>query len=212
MPAPWPRGAQLRIVGELHGSQCINVMHFATNTVVNDGPPLDAILLQLAQAMLQCAVDVLLPAVTQDYRLIKVDARQVHPVSGDPIEAVAPANSVGQLGVTSVSFAASLAQVRTGGGGRSGRGRMFLPPPGEAQIAQSDIDGPTLALIAAFLACVAGKFIGAGATEAWRLGVLSQKKINDVLPPFDNRFREALTLAAVSTVAVMRSRKKGVGA
>src|SRR5690242_9991744 len=117
MAAPWAAGAECRIVGNLHGSQCINVFHFATNTVINDDDNLDDLLLQLAQAMLECAVETLLPAVTSDYTLVHVDAKRIAPVRSDPMIATAPAGSVGQRGPTSVSFAASLMNIRTGGGG-----------------------------------------------------------------------------------------------
>lgn len=212
MPAPWSHGARVRIVGEIHGSQCINVMHFATNQVISDNPgELDEQLLQLAQAMLECCVETLLPAVTSDYKLIQVDAARVAPVPSDPIIATAPGDSVGQLAPTSVSFAASLVHIRTGGGGRSGRGRIFLPPPGEAQMTASSIDPGTLLLITEFLLCVGGKFMGAGATTPWLLGVLSQKILANNVANFDAAFRLATSLNPVSNTALLSSRKKGHG-
>lgn len=213
MPAPWVGGAQGRILGELHGQQTVNVMNFATNSAQFATPiGVDTLLLQLAQALLDCALTTLLPAVTQDWKVIQCDARRIAPTASDPILATAPAMSVGQLGVTSVSFAASLLSVRTGGGGRRGRGRLFLPPPGEAQIAQSAVDAGTLILIAAFAACLADKFMGAGATSDWRLGVYSRTNDAAAGGTFDNSFREATSLNPVATLAVMRSRRIGQGA
>ena len=213
MAAPWNAGAVARIVGELHGSACINVIHFATNAQINDDDNLDDVLLELAQALLECAIETLLPAVTQDYRLIQCDAKRIHPVASDPIVATAPAGSVGSLGVASASFISSLVNVRTGGGGKRGRGRMYLAPAGEAQTTNSAIDGPTMELIAAFLACLAGKFLGPNATTAWRLGVFSQKQFKEVVGGgFDNAFRVATSLNPKADVACMRSRKKGHGA
>lgn len=212
MAAPWARGAQCRIVGRLHGSEVINVFHLATNTVVLDGGPLDDLLLQLAVAMLACAVDTLLPAVTQDYTLVQCDAQTIFPSRSDPVIATAPANSVGALGPTSVSFAASLVNIRTGGGGRRGRGKKFLPPPGEAQIANSLMDNPTLTLLTAFLECLAGKFTGAAPTTDWVLGVYSKTTDDAVGGTFDNSFRPATQLSPVAELATMHSRKVGVGA
>ena len=211
MPAPWSGVAQCRIVGRLHGSECVNVFHLATNTVINDGNQLD-LLLALATAMLACAIEKLLPAVTQDYTLVQVDAKLLHPTESDPVIATAPANSVGALGPVSASFIASLVNIRTGGGGRRGRGKKFLPPPGEAQSANSVMDNPTLVLLTEFLLCVAGKFTGAGATEAWRLGVMSFTRKKELGGTFDNSFREATQLSPTQTLAVMRSRKLGHGA
>lgn len=212
MPAPWARGAEARIVGEIHGQRTVNVFHFGTNNIVDDGGTLDELLLQLAQALLECARDTLLPAVSQDWKMLFCDAKGIAPTPTDPIVATALPTDVGQLGVTSVSFASSLVHIRTGGGGRSGRGRKFLPPPGEAQIANSDIDAPTLLLLAAFLACIATKFMGPDPEADWTLGVLSRKGFNNTPGNFDNSFRVATSLNPVATAAVMGTRKKGRGA
>lgn len=212
MAAPWVAGAQGRIIGEIHGQQTVNVMHFATNDQIADEGALDTILLQLASAMLDCVITVLLPGVTQDWKAIRCDAKRIYPAVSDPIVATADAGAVGELGVTSVSFAASLVNIRTGGGGKTGRGKMFLPPPGEAQVTQSAIDPGTLTLITAYLACVAGKFMGANPTTPWHLGVLSRKVLGGVGGNFDNAFRPATSLNPVADLAVIRSRRKGHGA
>lgn len=208
MPAPWVAGAQARILGTLHGQQTVNVMHFGTNSQIADQAQLDTLLLQLAAAMLDCVLTVLLPAVTSDWTVISCDAKRILPTPSDPQIATAPANSIGELSPASVSFAASLVNIRTGGGGKRGRGRVFLPPPGEAEVAASGIDGPTLTLITAYLTCVAGKFMGVGATTDWKLGVLSMKRLSEALGTFDNSFREATNLNPVANLSVMRSRKK----
>lgn len=211
MPAPWVAGAEARIIGELHGSACINVFHFATNDTIDDEGELDTLLLQLAQALLECAVETLLPAVTSDYRLIRCDAKRIYPVASDPIVATASPDEVGELGPTSVSFASSLMSLRTGGGGRRGRGRKFLPPAGEANITASGLDEATLLLIAAFATCLAGKFIGASPETVWRLGVYSRTNDAELAGTFDNSFRQVVSINPVADVAVIRSRRKGRG-
>jgi hypothetical protein len=211
MAAPWARGAQARIVGKIQGQDCINVFHFATNTVVNDGPPLDTLLLQLAEALLDCAVTTLLPGVTSDYSLVQCDAKMISPAHGDPIIATANPGSVGQRGATEVSFASSLVNVRTGGGGRRGRGRMFLPPAGEADITNSALDNATILLITAFLTCMAGKFLNVDKTTDWTMGVLSPTTLKAAGGTFDNSFRVVTSFNPVADVAVMRSRRKGKG-
>lgn len=207
MPAPWVAGAQARIIGEIHGQETVNVLNFATNSAIADQGALDTLLLQLAAALLDCAVTTLIPAVTQDWKVIRCDARRISPTPSDPIIATANAGEVGDLSATSVSFAASLLNVRTGSGGRRGRGRIFLPPAGEAQIANSAIDAGTLTALAAFAACLAGKFIGPSATTDWRLGVLSRKNLTSTGGTFDNSFREATSLNPVAKVSCLRSRK-----
>jgi hypothetical protein len=212
MPAPWAAGAQVRIIGQIHGQETINVINFATNSVINDDFSGLQLLKDLANAVAQCVQEALIGAVSSNWVFNRCDVKKLSPTVGDAIDSDPPTSVIGSLSATSVSFAAALVRISTGGGGRSGRGRMFLPPPGESEISASEIDPATLLLIAAFCACMATKFIGASAETPWRLGVLSRKKVNDVLPPFDNRFREAVALTPVSTVAIMGSRKKGRGA
>lgn len=212
MPAPWVAGAQARIHGTIHGQQTVNVLNFGTNAAILDGPALDVLLLELAAALLDCALTTLLPAVTIDWTLVSCDAKRIYPTPSDPIVSTAPANSVGGKSVTSVSFAASLLSLRTGGGGRKGRGRLFLPPPGEAEMLQSGIDAGTMTAIAAFAACLAGKFLGGSPTTSWRLGVLSRKTAGPTNSAFDTGFRVLTSLNPVANCAVMRSRRKGHGA
>lgn len=211
MPTIFSSGAQLRIVGEIHGTETVNVLHFGNVIEEFDSETIAAQLLALANAMLACVVDALLPALTSDWRVKYVDAKLVYPNPTDPQIALAPAESVGEGGPASTSFIASLISVRTGGGGRRGRGRMYLPPVGEPQITASSIDPGTVALLAVFAACVAGKFIGAAATENWRFGVLSRTNLAGNPAAFNASFREATTLTPDSVAASLRSRKKGVG-
>lgn len=204
--------AQVRIVGELQGQECINVFHVASTQVFVDFESWQTALLALAQAMLECAVTTLLPAVTSDYRLVQCDAQMLAPTKTDLFVATALPGNVGELGPTSVSFAASLVNIRTGTGGRRGRGKKFLPPPGEAQVANSLIDDPTLVLIAAFLACVATKFVGSTPSADWHLGVLSEADRKAPGGTYLNAWREAHSLNPVASLAKMGSRKKGKGA
>jgi hypothetical protein len=211
MPSPWSGGAQARIIGRIHGQETVNVLHFATNSVINDQGSLDTLLLQLAEALRDCVVEFLLPAVTQDWTFVQTDAKRIAPSTSDPILATGVPGNVGQLGVASFSFASTLVNVRTGQGGKSGRGRMFLPPAGEAQTQNSLVDGPTLVLIAAFTACVATKFMGANPETDWHLGVLSRKKLTAVGGSFDTAFQIATSLNPVAEAAIMSSRKVGRG-
>lgn len=212
MPAPWVGIAQVRIVGSIQGEDCVNVMHFGTNNQVFDDPSqLDTILLQLAEAMLECAIQTLLPAVTIDYTLRHVDAKRILPTPGDPIIATAPADSHGEMGAVSVPFIASLMSIRTGGGGRRGRGRIFLPPPGEPQITASAIDPGTLQALAEFALCLAGKFLGANPSSGWTMGVLSTKNLHEIGGDMNNSFRTAVSLNPNAEVKRMSSRQKGKG-
>lgn len=207
----WARGAQCRIVGEIHGQQTVNVMHFVTDQVANDQGQLNTILLQLAEAMRDCVVEFLLPAVTSDWRFVRTDAKEIHPTKTDPIVVSGTPAQVGELSAASHSFAASLVNVRSGIGGRRGRGKIFLPPCGEGQTANSLIDEPTLVLLAAFTACVATKFMGTTPESEWHLGILSSKDLKAAGGTFNGAFRLADSLNISAEAAVMRSRRRGHG-
>jgi len=211
MAAPWAQGALVRVVGKLQGQDYINVLHFATNTQIQDPQQLAALLVALATAILECLVANLLPAVTSDFTLEGVEARDIFPTPSDPVFVAAGANSVGALSPASTSFEATLIEIRTGIGGRKGRGRNFWPPVGENQTTNSLLEQGAVDNFAAMITCIAGKFIGVGATTDWRLGVLSRKDMGS--PPiagnFNTAFREALSMQVKRDVSVMSSRKKG---
>jgi hypothetical protein len=198
----------------MHGQETVNVMHFATNIVINDNPGPNPLLLQLAQALLDCAITTLLPGVTSDWRLVKTSATIVAASTGDfsdTVDATAPAASIGAKGAASVSFMASLVDLKTGKGKKRGRGRIFLPPPGEPEIALSEIDPATLVLITNFCLCMAGKFLGASPTTDWRFGVYSRTDSGGSFGNFNTAFREIVQMSPRGTLAVIGRRKKGRG-
>lgn len=214
MPAPWNAHAVARIIGEIHGQQTVNVLHFATNSALGGGADI-ALLILLAQAIMQCVETVLLPAVTQDWNVSAVDAQYLGTVIGgtttDPVVEGPAGPGIGGLGPTSVSFAASLMQLRSGVAGKSGRGRSFLPPPGEAQVAQSTIDDPTLTLLVQFANCLISKFVGIGASTDFRLGVYSRKLGGGVFANFNAAFFEVKQITFSNKLAVIGRRKTGHG-
>lgn len=214
MPAPWNAHAQGRIIGEIHGQQTVNVMNFATNSALGGGADV-TLLIALAAAILQCVETVLLPAVTQDWNVTAVSTQYIGTVlpsaSSDPYIVGPTGPGVGELGPTSVSFAATLVHLRSGQHGRNGRGRLFLPPPGEAQVASSTIDDPTLTLMVAFLNCLLGKFVGPSHTEDFELGVWSRKLQGASFTNFDNSFFPVKTMDVANKLAVIGRRKVGRG-
>lgn len=210
MAAPWSHGAQVRIIGQMHGQNTVNVLNFATNTVVNDGD-FGAILQALAEAIQDCILTTLLPAVTSDWRFVRVEAYMIYPQRSNPIIVSGTPANVGELSATSVSFASSLVIVRSLQGGRSGQGRWFLPPPGEDEMQSSLINDATLVLLATFLACVAAKFMGTSPSTDWRLGVLSRKQAGPTNAQFDTGFHLATGLNPKAEAAVLVSRRLGNG-
>lgn len=212
MPRPWAAGARVRVVGRLSGQLTNNVMHFATNTVINDPVALNQLLQQLAQAVHDCIRDAMLPFATNDWKFESVEATGIYPTLTDPVSVTNAANAVANGNPQGVGFASALISIRTGTGGKSGRGRIFAPPGGENVATAGTWDPAFLALVAQFCACMAGKFIGAGHTTPWFIGVLSRKVLRGGPMLFDDAFREAISLEPESVIAQMGTRKLGRGA
>lgn len=209
---PFARYCQARIIGEIQGQQHINVLNFGTDEAAADDAALVDLLLLLATALISCAVDNLMDAVTSDFRFVASDAKQLHPVMSDVVEDALGPGLIGQATPVSMSTTATLMSIRTGGGGKRGRGHIFLPPPGEGETTNSSIVGqlPNDAL-ANFLICLRNKFIGPNKTTAFTLGVLSRKHLKDNPGDYAGAFRPATNLAIDTQLTTLRSRKVGHG-
>lgn len=203
---------QVRILGTNHAGQTVNVLNFGqTVTIFDDFDALSNFLTTLAEAMMECVVDALIPALPSDWVLNGVDARQIKPTISDPVIVRPETVTVGSLTASEPGQIAQLLAIYTGTGGRRGRGRIFLPPPPEGGVDQSSLTSAQLALLVAFGTCLATKFIGSGRTFAGALlGVFSRVDMaasNNI----NTAFRQASKITVRGDVATMRSRKKGVG-
>lgn len=202
---------QARLVGNIHGQETVNVLNFGSDEAAADNDALVAILVQLATQILLCVTSQFMSAVTEDWTVSHVETKQLYPTASDPVQVSAAPATNGNLAPTNVSFAATLVNIRTGGGGRRGRGRIFLPPMGDASITNSVLDDATAGgFLTGFLECMSDKYIGPSKTENQTLGVLSRKAIATGTAPLD-ALRPATTLEANQKVSVLRSRKVGHG-
>jgi len=216
MAAPWSLGAQIRIRGMIHGQETVNVLHFASNSVESDVQAPSPLLVALIAAVVDCIITALLAGVTSDWRFIDCEGRLVHnsggsPTGPDPVIQTAPPNTVGTLSAASVSFASSLVNLRSGVGGRSGRGKMFLPPPGETESTGGVMTSDASTALTAFLTCMAGKFGGSSPTTDWRWGVFSRKLGGTKYQTFDAGFFPVAVASPSTTLAVISRRKIGHG-
>lgn len=209
MPAgSWGHIAECRVVGEIHGSRTQNVYHFATDLTGWDAgfPPQP--LVDLGAAMLTCIRTTLLPVVSVDWKLVHIETQAFFPVLTDTVITTALPTDVGQRGATNVSFCSLQFNLKTGVGGRRARGRKFLPPPGDGDITNSEIDDAVLLLLATFLLCIAEQFMGATPDSNWNLGVFSRKDATGVGANANTGFRLVGSLNPVANPAVMGTRKR----
>lgn len=203
---------QVTVRGKLEGQDCMNVLSFqcvhATANVEVD----------LLLALLSCYITHLVPILVGQYSIESVRGKQVAPILGPEIE-VTPTESMVAAGAGTgdglPSTSSAHISIHTTRGGRSGRGRMFIGGLVKADTVMSNIsaESPTWDGIAAFIACLATKFIGTGFDVAQRfeLGVMS-RKIGGAKPPFlATGFAGCTSLVAHRDIGTTRSRKVGHG-
>ena len=207
----YTRILQARLIGQLHGQQTVNVLNFGSDEAAADNAALIAILVQLATSIIACVTSTLLGGITQDWTAVSVEAKQLFPTPSDPSVVAFGANTVGLHGPTNVSFAAVLVNMRTGGGGRRGRGRIFLPPPGDAAQTNSLLSDTTTGdFYRSFLTCMMNKYAAPDGTEDQDLIVLSRKAIATGTAPLDAG-RPVTSMTVNTAISCLRSRKVGHG-
>jgi hypothetical protein len=193
------------IKGSLHLQETNNVLHFGFTG-------LEPNYLQLITDIIDCIFTTLRPAVSEDWKLEMVSAQQLWPVRLDPIEKTPDAVTQGTGLPGGVSFSAYLIRVRTGLGGRTNRGRMYIAGTIENDVNLSRLTDSGLAKVVAFAACMVGKFVTTPtSTKAFEIGVLSRKELAAPLANEQVAFTEATSLVAVREVKSMRSRQIGHG-
>lgn len=210
-------------IGEIHeitvyGTQelqlVLNVLHVRVDAAVNDMET------DVLKAILDCYVDLLMPHAGSNWQLGGVRGKQVAPVLG-PIYEYIPETTVGlqgeETGDTLPSHISVCINIHSTRGGKSGRGRIFIPgiPEGATSgsvIAPTNIYWTTLL---AFIACLAGKLIHVNeplGSNFVSLGVLS-RKLGAAKPPYNvNQFAAATRLVPRKYVGSSNSRKIGRGA
>lgn len=207
----YTRILQARLIGQLHGQQTVNVLNFGSNQAAADNAALIAILVQLATQIILCVTSTLLGGITEDWTAESVEAKQLYPTPSDPSVVSFGAGTVGLHGTTNVSFSAVLVNLRTGGGGKRGRGRIFLPPPGDAAQTNSLLSDTTTAdFYESFITCMMNKYGGSAGTEEQEIGVLSRKAIATGTAALD-ALRPVTSMEVNTAISCIRSRKVGHG-
>lgn len=201
------------VEGRQESQQCLNVWHFRTRTSVDDME------LRVLKACMECVLTVLRPIMGSNYQLVKVRGKRVSPDLGPIVEVFPePTDEVqGESeGDTLPSYSSLLVNIHTTRGGRSGRGKMYIAgvPEGATTGSYAETTNPYWIGIAAFLACLAGKFIKANeplGTNDVEFGVMS-RKIGGLKPPYLlTGFASATKFIPNNVLSTTRSRKVGKG-
>lgn len=215
MPTPAAAGEIHEVTLECRqeGQQVMNVLHFRADT------PVDDMEIRLLRALVECLLTVLLPSAASTLQYVRAVGKRVAPDLGPVYEIGQNAGDVVQgaaEGDALPTFVSVCANIHTTRGGRSGRGRMFIPGVPEASSQGSFIQttNPYWGVILAYVACVASKFINVGeplGTNQVSLGVMS-RKIGGPKPPYNpDGFAYATRIVPINRLASTLSRKVGRG-
>ncbi len=197
---------QVVIKGSLHGQETNNVLHFGTNAV-------NPAYLQLLLDIIDC-LRTNKAMFSDAFKVEKLTARELFPVPLDEIEQTPSPVLIGDGLGALPSFNAALMSLSTGLGGRSNRGRLFMPGVVTSDTSMSKFTASGLAKWQAFLACMIGKFVGAAAdvdSKVFNWGVLSRKNSGVNYATAGAGFNRIRTATAKDVIATMHSRKLGVG-
>jgi hypothetical protein len=199
---------ELRIRGVNHAGITNNVLYFGQTVDIFDDPDaLNTFLLSLANAMLACVVDTLLPALPSDWSLEAIDVRQIQPTKSNYVVVTPETVQAGDLTESAPSQCTQVIIWRANFGRKRGTGRTSLPPPPNAGMSTSSLTVGQIALIAAFAACVLSKFkVGTGTFGNAVFGVYSRKDIEGGAN-FNTAFRPIMS-GQVRTVSGSNDRRK----
>jgi hypothetical protein len=197
--------ARAVVAGTLHGSVTNNVLHFGTDIAEPDWNA-------LAQAIILCIATAFKNMSSSEWKFDHIGVTPLFPAlqdeitvfSAQPIEGTPFAGAL-------PSFNAALISIQTGLGGKTHRGRMFLPGVIQQDVSQSLYTDSGLQKVIAFAACLASHFISSEGVDStpYKIGVLSRKGITQAT--VGDHFTPATKLVARRAIATLHSRKIGVG-
>jgi hypothetical protein len=202
---------QVRVVGRQEGQQTNNILHFVAATSIDD------VDLRLILVLANCFITHLLPVMSSKWTLESFVWKKVRPTLG--VEYISTPSGVGP-GAGSAnalpSYASCCISIRTAQGGRSHRGRMYLPGiPETATIdSQFDTSHAFWTALIAFCACLASGFIVGDppGANSFQMEIYSRKIGGSSFPYGASGFTPVVSLTPDQIIATTRSRKLGRGA
>jgi hypothetical protein len=200
---------KLRLVGRLHGSQMINVMHF-----VQDDPLPTIGGQQLANDFATNMRATLIARCSNQMLFEYVEVQSLIPFSGGPVTANFPGGTVGSLAsACQTAMICEVITIYSSRGGRRGRGRIYLAgAPTSGTELGSGVWNPTQTTrTTAFATAMAARYMDPLGTLQFRLGVFS-RVLGGQAPPFStNGFVRATALTVRTIARTQRRRQVGVG-
>ena len=201
---------QVRIVGQQEGQETNNILHFSAASADAD------VETHLILVLAACMVNNLIPVMSAQWQMIKLVWKRIYPTLSNEFTTIPPGTLVGGGNAAALpSYASVVLSLRTAQGGRSHRGRMYIPGIPEAVTINSSLD-PGHAYwtaLLAFVNCVVTNF-GVGdppGGDAWQLQVFSRKLGGSTFPINPAGLTPVTAINAVQQLGTTRSRKVGRG-
>jgi len=179
---------------------------------------IDDVTQRLAQAVWECIRDNLIPVVSSAWRLEKITYQRVAPSLGNEEVFIPITNLIGEGNAAALpSHESVVVSLRTAEGGRSKRGRFYLPGIPEVATQGSTLD-PAHAFwlgVVGFCVCMAGKHVidpTAVPANSFQWCVFSRKLGGTIAPLNDAGFTKITGIVPQPLLGTTRSRKIGRGA
>lgn len=201
---------QVRVRGHMEGQETNNVLHFTAATSIDD------VELRLIVALAECFVTHLLPVSSSQWALQDLVWKRVTPTLGIEHITVPSGTLTGGGAATALpSYSSAVVSIRTDQGGRSKRGRMYLPgiPESATLVSLFDTSNAYWIALVAFVGCIASKFILGDPPPAnsFQMEVYSRKIGGAHFPYNIAGFTPVTQLIPVIPLGTTRSRKVGRG-
>lgn len=203
---------QVRLVGRQEEQETNNVFHFSC---VGASADTEA---NLITPLLTCVLTHVVPVASAQWELVKAIWKKVSPTLGVETETLPASSGVGQGNAAALpSYSSVVFSIRTAQGGRSKRGRFYLPGIPEDVTTNSKLNAGNAYWTAmlAFAACLVSQFVHpdpAGGTDLFDMGVYSRKIGGAAFPYGATGFTAMTTCTPHVELATTRSRKLGRGA
>jgi hypothetical protein len=202
---------QVKVVGRVEGQETNNILNFIAATSI------DNVETRLILALAECFITNLLPVLTSKWTFEHIMWKQTKPVLGVEMITIPPGAGAGGGSANALpSLNSACISIRTAQGGRSKRGRMYIPgiPEDATTDSQFNTEGPFWAALIAFAACVVTKFVVGDppAANSFQMEVYSRKLGGASFPYTTPGFTPVVSLTPDVIVATTRSRKLGRGA
>lgn len=218
MALPVPTGLyRLNLIGELHGSLTNNLFHFQGGRNANINTHANE-LTTLCNDFTNNILPKILLFAGDDFKAKSLLGVSLIPRPGVLVEVRYAEASGVQSDDCLPSFCAGLLSIRTGVGGRSGHGRVYIPGVPENLSSDSRLEGTHLALLNDIGTTLNARYGPTGASNLAFFGIFSRKLgvTRSLGPPVTltysmNGFMKMTTWIARPEIATQRKRKLFTG-